>query len=425
MNTHPSRRGFLGMSMLFVAGTAVACSTDPQGGSGSAGGKAKVTLTQWYHQYGEAGTQDAAKRYAAEYTKENPDIAVQVVWAADTSQYEAKLNAAMLGDEGPDIFEIGDFRYDMVKKGQLAPLDDIYGDAKSDFNPADIEYVTVDGKLYGVKMIDDVMTLYYRKSVLEKAGIEPPQTFDALATAAKSLTTKDMKGLFVGNDGLGDAPYLLLWSNGGELIEGDKVTYASAAGAEAIGGLRRLHQDKSLLLGFTTDWYDPGAISQNAAAMQWCGLWALPGIEKALGDDFGVVPWPAFKAGGRPVARLGGWTELVNAKSKQLDEAKKFVQWLWIKKAALQTDWAVKYGFHVPPRRSVAADTEALASGPAKDAVTISQQYSKTFPITWSQSMGVDLVAATTKVVRENADPAKALGDAADKSQAALNKSLG
>ena len=36
-------------------------------GSGSAGGGTKPTLNQWYHQYGEAGTQQAVQKYAKDY----------------------------------------------------------------------------------------------------------------------------------------------------------------------------------------------------------------------------------------------------------------------------------------------------------------------------------------------------------------------
>lgn len=123
-----SRRGFLGTSLLFVAGAAVGCSSNPRETASAKG--AKVTLTQWYHQYGEEGTQAAVKRYAQEFTKAHPDIAVNVVWGADTSQYETKLNAALLGADAPDVFELGDFRAEMARKGQLEPLDDVYGSAK-------------------------------------------------------------------------------------------------------------------------------------------------------------------------------------------------------------------------------------------------------------------------------------------------------
>ncbi|MFI9555483.1 ABC transporter substrate-binding protein [Nonomuraea endophytica] len=419
--TMMDRRGFLGLSMLFVGGAVVSCSTtDPMAKKNQppAASGAKVTLNQWYHQYGEAGTQQAVQRYAAEYTKANPGVAINVNWIA--GEYETRLNAALLTAEAPDVFEIGDFRYEMVKKGQIAPLDDIYGDARSDFNKAGLDNLTIDGKIYGVKMIDDIMMLYYRRSLVPT----PPQTYDDLVALAKQLTTKKQKGLFIANDGIGDAPYLLLWSNGGDLIKDGKVALSAAESVEAVGALKRLHDDRSLLLGFTTDWFDPGAISQNAAAMQWCGLWAMPAIQKALGDDFGVIPWPAFKAGGTAAARLGGWNELVNAKSAHVDEAKKYVQWLWIQQTELQKDWCVKYGFHVPPRAGIAAQTPELSTGAPKEAADISAKYGKAFPNVWSQAMGTSFTEAVTSIVRKGADPASVLGEAATRAQADLDKQL-
>ncbi|AVH60964.1 sugar ABC transporter substrate-binding protein [Streptomyces dengpaensis] len=414
-----NRRTFLGTSLLFVAGTAVACSSNPQGTAAAKG--AKVTLTQWYHQYGEEGTQAAVKRYAEEFTKANPDIAVNVVWGADVSQYETKLNAALLGADAPDIFELGDFRAEMARKGQLEPLDDVYGTAKAGFNKADLGYLTVDGKLYGIKTIDDIMMLYYRKSMLNKAGVTPPTTFAELVDTAKKLTDGDVKGLFIGNDGIGDSPYLLAWSQGVDIIKGDKVAYADAA--RSIGGLRELHADKSLLLGFTTDWYDPGALNQGAVAMQWGGLWSLPAVEEALGDDFGVVPWPAYDSSGRAVARLGGWSQCVNAKSKHVAEAKKYLEWLWIKQTDIQVDWAVKYGFHVPPQTEVAQQTLELSKGAAKDAVAIANQNGVSFPAEWTQAMQTGFIAAAADIAK-GAAPEKTLLKAQARAQSDLDKQM-
>ncbi|RFU87315.1 sugar ABC transporter substrate-binding protein [Streptomyces triticagri] len=412
-----SRRGFLGTSMLFVAGSVVACSSDPQGTAAANG--ADVTLTQWYHQYGEEGTQAAVKRYAAEFTEAHPGIAINVVWGADVSQYETKLNAALLGDDAPDIFELGDFRAEMARKGQLEPLDDVYGAAKSGFNKADLDYLTVDGKLYAIKTMDDIMVLYYRKSLLKKAGVTPPSTFAELTDAAKKLTSDGTKGLFIGNDGIGDSPYLLAWSEGVDLIDGDKVVYADAA--RSIGGLRDLHADKSVLLGFTTDWYDPGAFNQGAAAMQWCGLWALPAVEKELGDDFGVLPWPAYDKKGRAVARLGGWSQAIHARSKHVAEAKKYLEWLWVKQTDLQIDWAVKYGFHVPAQTEVAAKTPEFGKGAAKEAARISTEHGKSFPAEWTQAMQAGFIAAAAAVAK-GAAPARTLDKAQAKAQADLDK---
>ena len=47
----------------------------------------KPTINQWYHQYGEAGTQQAVERYAKEY----PDATVKVQWTP--GDYTSKLNS--------------------------------------------------------------------------------------------------------------------------------------------------------------------------------------------------------------------------------------------------------------------------------------------------------------------------------------------
>ncbi|MEU0628138.1 sugar ABC transporter substrate-binding protein [Streptomyces sp. NPDC005989] len=418
-----SRRGFLRGSLLVVAGTVLsaACSTDPTGGSSSG---AKTTLNVWYHAYGEAGTQQAVLRYATAFTKANPDIAVKVTWVP--GDYTAKVNATLLTDAAPDVFEIGDFKESLVHRGQIAALDDVYGTARSDFNTNAVEAVTVDGKLYGVKMIDDVMMLYYRKSALSKAGITPPTTFDGLVAAAKALTTKKNKGLFVGNDGLGDSAVSAVWSNGGDLVTPEgKVAFGSAPALEALAGLKRLHDDKSLLLGFTTDWWDPAALTQGVVPMQWSGLWAYPAIKSALGDDFGVLPWPAFKAGGAPVVRVGGWTSCVNAKGKNVAAAKKFVQWLWVQQTDLQKDFAESYGFHVPPRRTVAASAEKLSQGTAKEVVVLAEKHGKHYPGTWDTAVSNAFNAAAMKIVEGQGDPAALLADAVKKAQREIDKQLG
>lgn len=414
--TQLSRRGFLGGSLMVAAGAVVGCSTDPTGGSPSG---AKTTLNVWSHAYGETGTQQALTRYATEFTKAHPDIAVKVTWVP--GDYTAKLNATLLTDAAPDVFEIGDFTESLVRRGQAAALDDIYGSAKSDFNQGARDYVTVGGKLYGVKMIDDVMMLYYRKSALAKAGITPPRTFDELAAAAKALTTKSGKGLFVGNDGIGETPALAVFSNGGELVAGGKAAFASPQAVESVAALKRLHDDKSLLLGFTTDWWDPSAFTQNVVPMQWCGLWAMPAVKDALGDDFGVLPWPAFKPGGTPVVRVGGWTSCVNAKGRQVEAAKKFVQWLWIERTDLQKDWSESYGFHVPPRTSVAAKADKLTDGAAKETVELAARHGKNNPSTWNTAVSTLFSAAATRIVG-GGDAARLLAEAATKAQTEIDK---
>ncbi|MGW6688692.1 ABC transporter substrate-binding protein [Streptomyces sp. NPDC054961] len=413
-----SRRGFLGGSLLLVAGAVTACSTDPAG-SGSAGGP-KTTLNVWYHAYGEAGTQQAVTRYATAFTKANPDIAVKISWIP--GDYQAKLSSTLLTSEAPDVFELGDFETGLAKSGQIAALDDIYGASKSDFTSTNLEYLTAGGKLYGVKQVDDAMMLYYRKSTLDKAGIKVPTTFVELADAAKELTTKNTKGLFVGNDGVGDAPFNAILSNGGELVADGKAAFASARAVEALTAVKRLHADNSLLRGFTTDWWDPSALTQNAAAMQWGGLWSMPAVEKELGDDFGVAPWPALKAGGKPVVRIGGWSCLVNAKGGNVEAAKKYVQWLWIAQTDLQKDFSQSYGLHIPPRKAVVAAADKLRTGTAKEAVELAAAYGTANPNTWSSAVRTAFSDAVSKAMTGQGDVADLLTAGAAKAQPEIDK---
>jgi len=387
----------------------------------------QIKLSQWYHQYGEEGTEAAAKRYAEEYTKTNPNVVVEMVWVPGDYGGSA-LPAALLTDEGPDVYETQP-TVAMVNAGQLEPLDDlITPEIKADFAPQDLAINTIGGKLYGIKMIDDMGLLYYKKSALAEKGINPPTTIDELIAAAKALDSGRVKGLFLGNDGgISSMNTIMPWSGGSDFLDPatSKITFNNERTVLAYQKLKELNDTGALLVGSPTDWWDPSALTQGLAAMQWTGLWAMPGITKALGDDFGVVGWPALDASGTPATFWGGWSECVNphGQHKQIQAAKDFVKWLWIDNTADQQDWSLSYGFHVPPKLSAAAAAEPLKTGPAAEAVDILHKYGKILPPEWTSAMGTILNDAITAIVKSGADATATVADAAAKCQAELDKS--
>ncbi|GAA0945174.1 ABC transporter substrate-binding protein [Virgisporangium aurantiacum] len=416
-----SRRRFLGTSLLFAGGAVVpaaltACTTDP---TGSGSGDAKVTLNHWYHEYGEQGTRDAAMKYAADYTKANPDVAVKVTWVP--GDYKTKWQSSVLTPEGPDVYEINEVTPDMVQQQQVAVLDDIVGSAKSELNTFALSPLTHSGKAYGVPMIIDVMLLFYRKSLLSAAGVAPPTSLTELVAAAKALTKDKTKGIFVGNDGLAGMRNLLPFSVGQTVLTDRKVTYATPEIASAFTEARKMFTDKSMLLGYTTEWYDPGALITGAAAIVWGGLWALPQMQKELKDDFDVIPWPAHGAGGKPVVILGGWSQVVNGKSKNIDAAKKYVQYLWLQNNDVQKDWALSYGFHVPPRASLAAAAEPLQSGVAKKVVDLLGKHGTRTNALWAPAVSKPYDDAASDIIKKDADAMSTLTGAQQRSQTALD----
>lgn len=420
----------LGAAAVGSAPLLAACSGGSSGLSGDTGGGgdgSKPTINQWYHQYGEAGTQQAVERYAKDY----PDANVKVQWTP--GDYTSKLNSGLLSSSGPDVFE-SSVNIDQVKSKQVVALDDLIADVRDDYSEADLKSSTVDGKVYAIKMVDDMGVLYYRKSVLEKAGVQPPTTVDELIAASKELTTKDQKGLFIGNDagvtpsfGGGSLLGPILWSVGSDFLTDDnKPGFLTDDVKQSFAKMRELFETKSILLGSPTDWWDPSSFTQGLAAMQWCGLWAMPGIQKALGEDFGVVAWPKFSSSvGAPSTFAGGWGAMVSAKAKDVEAAKAFVKWLWVDNSEAQEDFNLSYGFHIPPRKSLAAKAEKLQSGPAADALKIFNESAVAANPAWTPKMNNAYADAATAIVRKGGDIDSNLATCEKAVNAELNRLFG
>ncbi|MGW1804327.1 ABC transporter substrate-binding protein [Streptomyces sp. NPDC002078] len=413
-----SRRGVLVAGAGAAgAGLLAGCGSNTGRGGGDGNG---TQLSQWYHQYGEAGTEQAVERYAAAYRKAR----VKVQWRP--GNYDQQTAAALLTDSGPDVFEVNGPTLDQIQGGQVVDLTELVRDVRDDFDPAVLAPKTYDGRVWGIPQVVDMQMLYYRKSLLQDAGVEPPDTLDALVDAARKLTGSKVKGLFLGNDGgagvLGGTP---LYAAGLRLVTEDgKVGFDDPAAARTLGKLHRLYADKSLLLGAPADWSDPSAFIQGLTAMQWSGLWALPQIEKELGDDFGVLPFP--KDGeGRPAVPVGAYGAAVSARSGHKEAAKEFVRWLWVQRTDYQEDFALSYGFHIPARISLARKATALRSGAAADAVRFTTDHGCAQPLLWTPAAQTAYQDALSRIIRSGASPDSELRAVVRKVAAELDRVKG
>lgn len=419
---HPlGRRRLFALGGVVAAGTATAaCGGNTGRDSGGDDGDLPA-LSQWYHQYGEEGTQQAAVRYAEEYG----DADVDVQWIP--GDYEARLASGLLGSDGPDVFE-GHINRQMVDAGQLVPLDDLFEGVRDDFNPADLDLNTIDGVTYGIKMINDPQLFFYRRSLLDGARLPVPTTMAELREAALALTTPDVKGLFLGNDGgVGTARGLSLMAASGQplLTPDNEVGFTREQTLSAVLEYGQLQDDDVLLLGAPTDWWDPSAFIQGLCAITWNGLWALPAMIEALGEDeIGAFPMPAV-TGGRQAIFNGGWSTFVSSRSGDVDAAKAFAKWLWIDSTDLQLDWNLSYGFHIPPRRSLAAEATELQGGTAAEVVAMASEHGFVENPNWLPAMQTAYTDFLTRVVSENADPEAEFADLVTKVETELDALFG
>ena len=383
-------------------------------------------LVVWFHQYGEAGTNEACQRYTRAFEQEHPGLRAKV--SMFPGDYDSKVNAALLAGRGPDVFE-HEPTLDDVRNKRIAPLDDLFPEqVRADFDPLAMEALTFEGKVYGVRIVTDTAFLFCRRSMLRAAGAEPPRTLRELVDAARALTTREHKGLFIGNDGGANSHFasLLIWSAGEKLIDRNRCSFSVPRIAPGMAMLRELNQSGSLLIGATADWWDPSAFINGECAMQWCGLWAMPAIRKALGDDFGIVAWPALDERGAPVTFVGGHSLCVNAASPRRQQALDYLRWTWIDNSAIQADWNLAYGFHLPPRQTVAAQAAALQSGVPAEALRIVRQHGRGMrDWLWLPEMDATLTNATAAIVKRGAEPRDELNAAVERINRALDRFLG
>ena len=135
-----------------------------------------------------------------------------------------KTTATLAGDTGTyDVIETYSFVVpDLAKRGKLVPLDDLFAKYKDAYALDDIDEnlrkaMSYEGKLYGLPMQTQVLTMVYRKDLFEKNSLTPPTTFDELRDVSKKLQDSgDMK-----------YPLALPWSASSDISTGYKATLNS------------------------------------------------------------------------------------------------------------------------------------------------------------------------------------------------------
>lgn len=280
------------------------------------------------------------------YEAKNPNVKVTIETGGNTSEAQAQyLNTVMTAkDPSLDVMIL-----DVIRPAQYAaagwtvPFNEVIsGDAKAYMDrylPAYAEANTVDGKVVALPAFADAMFLYYRKDLLEKHGIQPPQTWEELADAAKKITdaekNENLQGLsFQGKAIEGAVCTFLLpyWSMGKQLVSDGKLSFDKDAAVKSLalwkGFVDNGVAKKNIAEVATDDTRKEFQAGNVVFAVNWSYAWGqFQGAESAVKDKVGVVKLPAVK-GGQPASCLGGWEWGVSAYSANKTEAQKFVQFI-------------------------------------------------------------------------------------------------
>jgi xylobiose transport system substrate-binding protein len=219
--------------------------------------------------------------------------------------YKQKLRTAIGSPQAPDVFfnwgggNLKEYT-DAGKVQDLTAALDAHPDVKSAIIPAVLDGAKIDGKYYGVPARGmQPLLMYYNKSVLAKAKVEAPKTWDDLLAAIPKLKA------------VGVTPIALAGSQTWtELMWAEELTDRNG-GPEVFEKIR--NGDKS-------GWKDPAIIKAMTQIQQLIDLGAFGKNYSSVGYDAGGSS--TILAQGRAGFQLMGSWEYVN----QLGQSPKFVK---------------------------------------------------------------------------------------------------
>ncbi|NOU94184.1 extracellular solute-binding protein [Paenibacillus sp. LMG 31456] len=365
----------LATSMLAGCGSS-ATPKAPEPGNAAGGAAAKpfdgkkLTVVTANHPWGEA-----IKPLIPEFeAKTGMKVEMQSFFEDQLTQ---KLTVQFTSSSAtPDVFMYRPLQEGKLffKNGWVAPLDEYpQKDASYDFNDfskSAIGSTTVDGKLAGIPIITEQEILYYRKDLLQKAGIAVPKTLDELTAAVKKL--HDPKNEMYGFVARGQRSPLVtqvssfLFSEGGDFTSGDKATVNTPEAIKAFTTYSSLLKDYAPPGVLNMSWPQAfGIFAQGKVAFLTDANSLYKNVtdkeKSTVADNVGFALFPAGKAGSKPY-NITSWGLAMNSKTANKDASWEFIKWATSKDVVLKTQKLGNPG----ARASVWDNAEGTSGFPAE-----------------------------------------------------------
>ncbi len=369
--------------------------------------------------FGNHDWTDATKDLVAQFTEKTGIKVVSESYPEDQLNQKITVELAS-GGKNLDVFMTRPLQETklFINNGWLMDLAPLYEDAEYDMNdfiPSALDIFIKDGVTYGVPLVTEREVLFYRKDLLDAAGIKVPTTFEELEAAAAALN-KPEEGVygFVAR-GLSAAAVTqfssFLRGFGGDFDVDGKATIdtpEAIAAFEYYGGLLRKYGPPGAL---NMHWQQAaGVYSQGQAA--FCtdadSIWkSFSGPETTVYETTGYAPIP----GGKPY-NICSWGFSIPAGSQKAGPAMEFIKWATSKEMIA---YAQAAGIS-SSRQSVWNDPESVKNYPAELAAAIAASnpigVSSDRPLVVQVGKARDIIGAVIVTAIEGGDVAAAAKEA-------------
>ena len=265
-----SRRGFLRATGVVAGAAALApilAACGDSGGTGSGG--SSDPLKYWDQPWGPASYNAAAQKITEEYKPASglPAATYQVIpWANFAQTY----SSAIASNTGPAVSSGGGFQaFQYAEQGAIAYADNLIASWEKsgfadDFLPGTIDSLKTDKGYVAVPSQLDMRVWWYRKSLLDQAGVTVPTTWEEWLTASEALAKQGIYGFGTGSgtgNSLGQqAMVAMLINNGGGIFDPDgKVDVVTDRNLETVNFIAELAKAGAI---------DPAAVSYTTDNLQ-------------------------------------------------------------------------------------------------------------------------------------------------------------
>lgn len=282
------------------------------------------------------------------FQQQNPGTTVELEVGGATSEAQQQYLTTALSsrDSSIDVMLI-----DVVRPAQYAaagwaePLDSYLGKDRdailARYLPAYRDADVVDGHVMALPAFADAMFLYYRKDLLEKYKLQPPQIWDDMVKGATQILTGEkadnLQGVsFQGRPIEGAVCTFLVpyWQAGGSLVdENGRFHFDRKAAGRSFGLWTHMVNEGQAIRSTAEVGTDDTRRDFQAGNVAFAILWAYGwnhfqnDPDSKVAGKVGVMQLPTFR-NAQPATCLGGWQWAVSAFSKNKAAAAKLVQFL-------------------------------------------------------------------------------------------------
>lgn len=266
----------------------------------------------------------------------NPDVEVRLN-VFDHESYKKSIRNWLTSSPPDVVFWFAGTRMrQFVELGLLQDVSALFTEGvRGEFRPTAVDLVTLNGRQYGVPYAHYHIGLFFRRDLLEKAGVgAPPADWPAFLAACEKLNAAGIAPIAIGTKDLWPAAawfdYLDLRTNGYRFhmeLMGGKVAYTDTRVRAVFARWRELLDRRCFVPHHASaKWQESQALLyQGRAAMMLIGSYIVPSFPPDVRNQMDFAPFPRINPA------VGAYEDApmnslhIPARARNQDAAKRFL----------------------------------------------------------------------------------------------------